>query len=276
MSKKPENKDELDIQELLKNSGVEFMLDLNKLIGKIKKHFIKSTLDAEFDEYIGYQKHDQNSRNISNNYRKGKTKKIIWTYSGKIDIQVRVKDFLLTCCDNLKGISEALKASFQNVHIQKCVILQIKNSTKHVSPKDVASFTSDMKKIYKSPSYDAAFKAIDYFGKSWGEKYPHAIKSWKNNFDELVTFFDYPIEIRKMIYTTNTIENLNRNIRNITKTKGTFISTQSLSKIIYMCLINIQDDYDSRVVHNWPQISNQLTILFLDRLCDINSCYQAI
>ena len=98
-----------------------------------------------------------------------------------------------------------------------------------------------MKKIYKSPSYDAALKALDSFEKSWGEKYPYAIKSWKNNFDELVTFFDYPTEIRKMIYTTNTIENLNRNIRKITKTKGAFTNTQSLSKIIYMCLINIQE-----------------------------------
>ena len=133
------------------------MLDLNKLIGKIKKHFIKSTLDAEFDQHMGYQKHNQNSRNVSNNYRKGKTKKMISTDNRKIDIKVRVKDVLIKCCDNLKWILEALKATFPNVHIQKCVIHQIRNSTKHVSPKDVASFTSDMKKIYmkkiyKSPS----------------------------------------------------------------------------------------------------------------------------
>ena len=88
-----------------------------------------------------------------------------------------VKDVLLTCCD------KALKAAFPNVHIQKCVIHQIRNSTKHVSPKDVASFTSDMKKIYKSPSYDVALKTLDSFEKSWEEKYPYAIKSWKNNFD---------------------------------------------------------------------------------------------
>ena len=95
---------------------------------------------------------------------------------------------MLTCCDNLKGISETLKAAFPNVHIQKCVIHQIRNYTKHVSPKDVASFISNMKKIYKSPSYDAALKALDSFEKSWWEKYLYAIKSWKNNFDELVTF----------------------------------------------------------------------------------------
>ena len=167
----------------------------------------------------------------------------------------------------------SFKSCISKCSHQKCVIHQIRNSTKHVSSKDVVSFTSDMKKIYKSPSYDAVLKALDSFEKSWGEKYPYVIKSWKNNFDELITFFDYPTEIRKMIYTTNTIENSNKNIRKITKTKGAFTSTQSLSKIIYMCLINIQQDYDSRAVHNWPQILNQLTILFPDRLCDINSCY---
>ena len=109
----------------------------------------------------------------------------------------RVKDILLTCCDNLKAISEALKAEFPNVHIQKCVIYQIRNSTKHVYQNDVASFTSYMKKIYKSSSYDTSLKTLDFFEKSWGEKYPYVIKSWKNNFDELVMFFNYPIEIKK-------------------------------------------------------------------------------
>ncbi len=226
--KKTRKKYELNIQELWKNSDVESMLDLNKLIGKLKKHFIESTLDAEFDEHMDYQKHDQNSRDVFNNYRKGKTKKTISTDNGKIDIKVRVKDVLLTCCDNLKGILETLKAAFPNVHIQKCVIHQIRNSTKHASPKDVASFTRDMKKIYKLRIQDAALKALDSFKKSWGEKYPYVIKSWKNNFDELITFFDYPTVIRKIIYTTNTIENLNRNIRKITKTKGTFTNIQSL------------------------------------------------
>ena len=98
---------------------------------------------------MGYQKHDQNPRDISNNYRKGKTKKTISTDNRKIDIKVHIKDVLLTCCDNLKGISEALKAAFPNVHIQKSVIHQIRNYTKHVSPKDVASFTKRCCIIHK-------------------------------------------------------------------------------------------------------------------------------
>ena len=142
---------------------------------------------------------------------------------------------------------------------------------KTCTPKNVASFTSDMKKNYKSPSYDAALKSLYSFEKSWGEKYPYAIKPWKNNFDELVTFFDYPTEIRRMIYTTNTIENLNRNITKITKNKRCF----------YKHLIVIKNNL--HVFNKHPrrlwfkscsqltsyQILNQLTILFHDRLYDI-------
>ena len=103
-----------------------------------------------------------------------------------------VKDVLLTCCNNLKEISGTLKVAFPNVHIQKCVIHQIRNSTKHVSPKDVASFTSDIKKIINHQAMMLLLKHLIILKKSWIEKYPYAIKSWKNNFDELVTFFDYP------------------------------------------------------------------------------------
>ena len=145
-----------------------------------------------------------------------------------------VKDVFLTCCDNLKGISEALKAAFPNVHIQKCVIHQIRNSTKHVSPKDVASFTSDMKKFINLQAMMQLLKHLILLKNLEGKNIHILSNHGKNNFDELVIFFDSPTEIRKMIYTTNTIENLNRNIKKITKTKGAFTNTQSLPKIIYM------------------------------------------
>ncbi len=118
MSKKPENKDELNIQELLKNSGVESMLDLNKLIGKIKKHFIKYTLDAEFDKHIGYKKHDQNSIDVSNNYRKGKTKKTISTNNGKIDIYQHLNQRLLK---SMKEIYLELKIKYFSYIQKECL-----------------------------------------------------------------------------------------------------------------------------------------------------------
>ena len=378
---KDNNIKDLDIKKLLEENDVKTLVDLDVLIGKMKKNFIESALDAEFDEHIGYAKHDQNSREVSNNYRKGKTQKTISTSNGKVTINVPrdnnstfepkivkkhqiniqqiedqilflyskgmstrdiqetlyqmfycdldkdtisritdrilpeivswqqrpleliypivyvdgirfkvreesmyieksvhiiiginingfkeilgfwiaesesakqwlnifnelksrgVQEILLACCDNLKGISESFKAAFPDVCIQKCVIHQIRNCTRHVASSDLQNFVSDMKKIYKANSYKDALNALDDFEKKWGSKYTYAIKSWRNNFEELTTFFDFPNEIRKIIYTTNTIENVNRNIRSITKTKGGFTNTNSLIKVIYLKLMDIE------------------------------------
>ena len=122
-----------------------------------------------------------------------------------------------------------------------------------------------MKKIYKSTSYDNALKALDDFEEKWSEKYSYAIKSWRNNFEELTTFFEFPNEIRKMIYTTNVIENLNRNIRKITKTKSGFTNTQSLTKLIYLKMKDIENSWNNRSISNWTLVMNQLRILFPDK-----------
>ena len=123
-----------------------------------------------------------------------------------------------------------------------------------------------MKKIYKSTSYDNALKALDDFDKKWSDKYSYAIKSWRNNFEELTTFFEFPNEIRKMIYTTNVIENLNRNIRKITKTKSGFTNTQSLTKLIYLKMKDIENSWNGRSISNWTLVMNQLRILFPDKI----------
>ena len=177
-----------------------------------------------------------------------------------------VQDILLGCCDNLKGISESFKAVFPDVNIQKCVIHQIRNCTRHVSSYDLQNFVSDMKKIYKTNSYKDALNAFDNFAQKWESKYSYAIKSWKNNLDESTTFFDFPNEIRKIIYTTNTIENLNRSIRSITKTKGGFTNTNALTKIIYLKLNDIEKTWKTRTIKNWSLIINQLRILFPNKI----------
>ena len=123
-----------------------------------------------------------------------------------------------------------------------------------------------MKKIYKANSYKDALNALDDFEKKWESKYTYAIKSWRNNFEELTTFFDFPNEIRKIIYTTNTIENVNRNIRSITKTKGGFTNTNSLMKVIYLKLMDIEKTWKARTIKNWPQIINQLIVLFPNKI----------
>lgn len=144
-----------------------------------------------------------------------------------------LKDVLIFCCDNLSGISEAIKSAFPESMIQKCIIHQIRNSTKFVKYTDLKEFTSDMKKIYQASSIELALDALEEFNKKWANKYNYAIKSWNQNIDELTTFFNFPKELRKLIYTTNSIENLNRNIRKLTKSKNGFCTINSLKKMLF-------------------------------------------
>ena len=176
-----------------------------------------------------------------------------------------LKDVLIFCCDNLSGISEAIKSAFPESMIQKCIIHQIRNSTKFVKYTDLKEFTSDMKKIYQASSIELALDALEEFNKKWANKYNYAIKSWNQNIDELTTFFNFPKELRKLIYTTNSIENLNRNIRKLTKSKNGFCTINSLKKMLYFSIINHSRHWETRI-QNWGIISNQLKILFDDRL----------
>lgn len=172
-----------------------------------------------------------------------------------------LKDVLIFCCDNLSGISETIKSAFPNAMVQKCIIHQIRNSNKFVRYDDLKEFTKDMKKIYQSSSLELALKALEEFSEKWNNKYNYAIKSWNQNIKELTTFFNFPKELRKLIYTTNSIENLNRNIRKLTKTKNGFCTINSLKKMIYFSILNQSKNWDKRI-QNWGIFYNQLKILF--------------
>lgn len=172
-----------------------------------------------------------------------------------------LKDVLIFCCDNLSGISETIKSAFPNAMVQKCIIHQIRNSNKFVRYDDLKEFTKDMKKIYQSSSLELALKALEEFSEKWNNKYNYAIKSWNQNIEELTTFFNFPKELRKLIYTTNSIENLNRNIRKLTKTKNGFCTINSLKKMIYFSILNQSKNWDKRI-QNWGIIYDQLKILF--------------
>ena len=130
------------------------------------------------------------------------------------DIKSRgVEDVLIFCSDNLKGISEAITLTYPKIKIQKCIVHQIRNSTKYVRYYHLKEFTSDMKKIYTPANLDLALESLDNFSNKWNDLYGYAVKSWENNMDELTTFFEFPVELRKLIYTTNIIESFNRKIR---------------------------------------------------------------
>ncbi|WWV62677.1 IS256 family transposase [Mycoplasmopsis felis] len=178
------------------------------------------------------------------------------------DLKLRgVQEIFIISSDNLTGISNAIKAVFPKTQIQKCVVHQIRNSVKFVNYKDLKEFTKDMKNIYQANNIDEATRFLQIFEDKWKDKYMYAIKSWRDNFEELVTFFNFPKEIRKLIYTTNIIENLNRNIRKITKTKTSFPTEESLMKSVYFAINNQLAKWD-KITPNWGQILSQLLIIF--------------
>ena len=176
-----------------------------------------------------------------------------------------VEDILIISVDNLKGFSEAIKGKYPNSEIQKCIVHQIRNSIKYVASKDMKEFTKDLKTIYKAITLEQAADNLLHLEEKWGKKYRAAIKSWQDNWEELTTYFKYPEEIRRLIYTTNSIENFNRQLRKYTKTKSSYPTDDSLSKSIYLSIKEITKKWTGKV-QNWGQIISQLSIYFEGRI----------
>jgi len=183
-----------------------------------------------------------------------------------VDLKNRgVKDILIAVVDGLNGFAEAIKAVFPKTEIQRCIVHQIRNSTKFVSYKDIKEFCANMKNIYTAANEKAGLKALDAFEERWNKKYPYAIKSWRAHWAELSTFFKYPPEIRKIIYTTNPIESLNRRIRKVTKTKSSFPTDDSLIKLLYLVVMDASGKW-TMPARDWGAVINQLRIYFGDRM----------
>lgn len=176
-----------------------------------------------------------------------------------------VQDILICCVDNLKGFSEAIAASFPDAEIQKCVVHQIRNSVRYVSYKDVKKVLADLKPVYTAASEPLALEALEGFEACWGGKYPLIVNSWRTNWGELSTFFKYPPEIRKIIYTTNMIESYHRQLRKVTKGKSIFPNDESLQKMLYLATMDVLRKWTGRV-QNWGQILLQLSVFFPDKV----------
>ncbi|MFI5391926.1 MAG: IS256 family transposase [Bacteriovoracales bacterium] len=182
------------------------------------------------------------------------------------DLKARgIRDILITATDNLNGFTQTIRSVFPESQTQICVVHQIRNSCKYVVYKDRQRFTADMKYIYAAPNRQAAEHALDDFAKKWEAKYGYAIKSWRTNWDELTVFFDFPLEIRKIIYTTNLIENLNGKIRKYTKNKMSFPTDDAVLKSVYLALKEATKKW-SRPIPNWGIILNQFSLLYEERL----------
>lgn len=176
-----------------------------------------------------------------------------------------INEVFLFCVDGLTGLKEAIGATYPMADIQRCIIHQIRASTRYVSYKDVKIFMKDLKAIYRSSSEESAFERFMEFKETWESNYPSAVNSWEQNWDVLSTFFKYPLEMRSVIYTTNIIESLNRQYRKVTKTKSIFPNDESLLKMLYLASVNIEKKWTMRY-RNWDMILNQLKIMFEDRL----------
>jgi transposase-like protein len=181
------------------------------------------------------------------------------------DLKARgVQDILIACTDNLKGFTDAIKGVFPQCITQLCIVHQIRNSCKYVVWKDRKAFCADLKNVYGATNREVAEQELEKFDSTWGAKYRHAIQSWRTNWDNLTSYFDFPLEIRKIIYTTNTIENLNRGIRKYTKTKVQFTDDLAAQKAVYLAIINIEKKW-SMPIHNWGYILHQFLTIFDNR-----------
>jgi transposase-like protein len=181
------------------------------------------------------------------------------------DLQQRgVQDLLIASVDGLKGFGEAIHTIFPKAALQGCVVHQIRHSRKFVSDKDVRAFMADLKPVYKAIDEADALQKLEELDAKWGRKYAPVIKSWRDNWERLTTFYQYPEAIRKVMYTTNPIEGLNRQIRKITKTKGAFASETALLKLVYL-IIEDKTLKWTNTIQNWGEIAGQLHIHFGER-----------
>jgi len=176
-----------------------------------------------------------------------------------------VEDILIACTDNLTGFSQAIEAVFPKTDIQNCIIHQLRNSSKYVSYKDIKALMADLKKVYTAVDEEAALNALDAFATAWDAKYPKISKSWYDNWANLSTYFKFPPELRKLIYTTNTIEGFNRQLKKVTKAKSVFPTDDSLFKMLYLAMKDITKKWTGRR-QDWSRIYAQLVIYYGDRI----------
>lgn len=172
--------------------------------------------------------------------------------------------FAWTAC---RGLRRPYRRYSPKQRYSGVVIHMLRNSFKYVSYKDLKKFASDFKAVYNAPNEAAALSELENIKEVWGRKYPYAIINWENNWEDVSPFFQFPDDIRRIMYTTNIIEGLNRQYRKVTKTKSVFPSDTSLEKMLYLASQNVTKKWTQRY-RNWDQVLNQLTVLYGERLTE--------
>ena len=176
-----------------------------------------------------------------------------------------VQDIFIACTDNLTGFTAAIEAVFPKTEIQNCIIHQLRNSSKYVSYEDLKALMADLKIVYAAMDEQTAMEALDVFAERWDKKYPKILQSWRENWPNLSTYFKYPQEVRRLIYTTNAIEGFNRQLRKVTKAKSVFPTDDSLFKMLYLAMMDITKKWTGRR-QDWSTTYAQLVVFFGDRI----------
>jgi len=176
-----------------------------------------------------------------------------------------VQDILISCIDGLKGFPDAIQTIFPKTEIQLCVIHQIRNTLKYIASKDQKAFMQQLKTVYKAPTEEAAVENLNLLEETWGKKYSLAIKSWKQNWPNLSTYFKYPQEIRTIIYTTNAVEAVHRQFRKVTKSRAIFPNDDALKKMLFLAYRDLSKKW-TMSIQNWAFVLSQFSIIFDDRI----------
>jgi transposase-like protein len=176
-----------------------------------------------------------------------------------------VRDILIACIDNLNGFSEAIETAFPDCSVQLCIVHQCRNSFKYIPYKHYKEFAQDLKAVYRAATEELALEHLGLLEKKWGATYPYAVQNWRRDWQRLALFFQFGPEIRRLIYTTNPVEGLNRQLRKATKTKGAFTSEDALKKLLYLTVEHILQKWGTPIFA-WKTIFNELKIHFKERI----------
>lgn len=176
-----------------------------------------------------------------------------------------VEDILIACVDGLNGFPKAIGELYPKTNVQLCVVHQIRNSARFVPDKHIKAFMKDLKMVYQAPGRELAEQALLELEQGWGQRYPQSVKPWMEHWEQLSTYFEHPPEIRKVMYTTNTIEAYHRQIRKITKTKGAFASDNALLKLAFLAIMDMEKAWKRRAF-NWKSILSQFMMIYEDRI----------
>ena len=276
------------LREIIKENDIQNVGDIYNLLKDSFKDMMQEMLEAEMDVSIGYPKNEK-CELIVDNKRNGYTSKTVKSQFGEFvnraayvvlgvtldgekdilsiniganetskfwlgmlnDLKNRgVMDVLFFCVDGLPGFKEAINSVYPKAQIQRCIIHMLRNSFKYISYKDIKKFAADFKSVYKAPNEELALVELELLKDKWGTKYPYAISNWENNWDVVSPFFSFSDDIRRIMYTINIIEGLNRQFRKVTKTKSSFTNDTSLEKMLYLASMNVIKKWTQRY-RNW-------------------------